>query len=160
MQSRTKDGPTRTKSDCLDTTIPVPERTSHKASNESTEIVDRNLSLLAGTSPTLLNETYNAPLEQGIGDYGGSSLWVWVSKLHRLVIVILGIVYAAHHSLIVTEEENGQGSYAVDGNKKLALLKAVHDIVLGNLIHVCCYDKEKGMTIMTSRERWGCGGIK
>src|SRR6266542_238047 len=33
--------------------------------------------------------------------------------------VVFGVVHATHHTLIISEEEDGQTSHAVNGNKKL-----------------------------------------
>ena len=49
---------------------------------------------------------------------------VFCPKTHGLN-VILGVVHSAHHTLIITEEEDGQGGEAVDGYEKLLLLEGI-----------------------------------
>lgn len=44
-----------------------------------------------------------------------------------------GITY--HHTLVITKEEDGQATNAVDGYEKFALLKLVHHIPARYLIH-------------------------
>lgn len=58
-----------------------------------------------------------------------------MTEVHRLLIVISGVVDTAHHTLIITEEEDGETTDAVDGYEKATLLKLVHHIVPGYHIH-------------------------
>jgi hypothetical protein len=58
-----------------------------------------------------------------------------MAELHRSIIVIHGVVDTAHQTLIVTEEEDGQGSHGVDGYEKTSLLILVHHIGLWYDIH-------------------------
>ena len=58
-----------------------------------------------------------------------------MAEFHGGVIVILGVVDTAHHTLIVTEKEDGQARHTIDGNEKLAFLILVYDIAFGNNIH-------------------------
>jgi len=57
---------------------------------------------------------------------------VFVSEMHSCIIVVLGIVDAAHHTLVIAEEEYGETSDAIDGDKESALLQVVYDIVSGD----------------------------
>lgn len=79
--------------------------------------------------------TYNASLQQLVIDKRRSGLRVGVSELHGSLIIILGAVHTTHHTLIITEEEDGKGSDGVDGYEKAALLKPVDNIRPGNEIH-------------------------
>lgn len=56
LKGSTKDGPTRSESDCLDTAIAITEPTTNETTHESSEIVDGN----------------DATLEKGIVDDGGA----------------------------------------------------------------------------------------
>lgn len=58
-----------------------------------------------------------------------------MTKVHVVLIVVPGAVDTTHHTLVITEEEDGKGSDTIDGYEKTALLKLVHHIVLGNEIH-------------------------
>ena len=74
-------------------------------------------------------------MEQGILNIG-TSVRLLDSELHGILIVVHGVVDSTHHTLIITEEENGQAGHAVDGDEKTALLQLVDHIVLGNDVHV------------------------
>lgn len=58
-----------------------------------------------------------------------------MAKVHVVLIIVPGAVDTTHHTLVITEEEDGEGSDTVDGDEKTALLKLVHHVVLGNEIH-------------------------
>lgn len=58
-----------------------------------------------------------------------------MTEVHVMVVVILGAVNTTHHTLIVTEEEDGKCSDTVDSYEKAALLKLVDHIGSGNKIH-------------------------
>ena len=58
-----------------------------------------------------------------------------MTELHGITIVIGGTIDTTHHTLIITEEENGQAGNTIDRNEKTTLLKLVHHIESGNLIH-------------------------
>ena len=58
-----------------------------------------------------------------------------MAKLHSSVVVIRCGVDTAHHTLVITEEEDGQGSNAVDSREKAALLKLMDDIGARDDIH-------------------------
>lgn len=57
-----------------------------------------------------------------------------MSKVHSCIIVVLGIVDAAHHPLVIAKEEYRETSDAVDSDKKSALLQVMYDIVSGDAI--------------------------
>ena len=78
---------------------------------------------------------YNSALKQGFLDDGFQSFRVLHAKFHGILVVVDCIIDTAHHTLIVTEEEDGQAGNAVDSNEKLPLLQLVHHIPLGNSIH-------------------------
>lgn len=58
-----------------------------------------------------------------------------MTKFHGILIVIFGVVNTTHHTLVITKEENGQGSHAIDSNEKAALLELVNDVGPWNHIH-------------------------
>ena len=49
--------------------------------------------------------------------------------MHSRIIVVLGIVDAAHHALVIAEEEYGETSDAIDSDKESVLLQVMYDIV-------------------------------
>ena len=73
--------------------------------------------------------TYNSSLKKRIINDGGF-LWRWanVAKFHGIMIVVGSTVDTTHHTLIITEEEDGQASNAIDGDEKTSLLELVHHI--------------------------------
>lgn len=58
-----------------------------------------------------------------------------MAEFHRVVVIIIGIVDTAHHTLIITEEEDGETGDTIDGNEKTSLLQLVDDIGPGNEVH-------------------------
>jgi len=82
-----------------------------------------------------VDNTYNASLQQGVLDYGLKRLGILHTELHGILVVVDGVVDTAHHTLIITEEENGQASDAVDGDEELPLLQFVHHVPSWNDIH-------------------------
>lgn len=58
-----------------------------------------------------------------------------MTKLHRVMVVADGVVDTAHHTLIITEKEDGQRSDTIDCNQKTTLLQLVGDIPTRNAIH-------------------------
>ena len=58
-----------------------------------------------------------------------------MTKLHSYMVVIDGVVDTAHHTLVITKEEDGQRCNAVDCNEKTTLLQLVDDIGPRNAIH-------------------------
>lgn len=43
-----------------------------------------------------------------------------MSEMHSSVVVILGIINAAHHTLVIAEEENCETRNAINSDEKLA----------------------------------------
>lgn len=78
--------------------------------------------------------TYDASLKDTIRDDRVFGEWVLVSETHELVVV-LGIVHTGHHPLVISEEEDGQGCHAVDGDEKLALPEVVNHIETVDVLH-------------------------
>ncbi len=77
---------------------------------------------------------YDSTLEQRVID-DRRSIRTWMTEFHRIMVVADGVVDTAHHTLIITEEEDGQRSDTVDRNQKTTLLQFVNDIVFRDAIH-------------------------
>jgi hypothetical protein len=58
-----------------------------------------------------------------------------VTEFHGFFVVVWCGVDTAHHTLIITEEEDGQASNTIDGNEKATLLQLVDDIGSWDEIH-------------------------
>ena len=58
-----------------------------------------------------------------------------MTEFHGIVVVVDGVVDTAHHTLIITEEEDGQRRNAIDCNQKATLLQLVGDIHAPHTIH-------------------------
>ena len=119
LESGSDDSPTSSKTDCLDTAITVTKPTTNETADESTEIINGD----------------NAALEESIVDNRGARYRVWVTELHSFLIVIHRTVDTTHHTLVITEEENGETGNAIDSNKKTTLLQFVDHIGPWNDIH-------------------------
>ena len=65
----------------------------------------------------------------------GSSVVFSEAELHGVLVVVGSVVHAAHHSLIITEEEDGKTGDTVDEYQKTTLLILVYHIVLADSIH-------------------------
>lgn len=119
LESSTDDSPASSESDGLDTAITVTEPTTNETADESTEIVDGN----------------NTTLEKGVVDDGGTCLGIRMTEFHSGVVVVNCTIDTTHHTLIISEEEDGETSNTVDGDEKFTLLKFVDHIGPGNDIH-------------------------
>lgn len=119
LESSTEDGPTSSKSDRLDAAITVTEPTTNETADEGTEIIDGN----------------NATLEKGVVDDRGTCFGVGMTELHGGVVIVNCTVDTTHHTLIISEEEDGETSNTVDGDEKATLLKLVDHIGPRNKIH-------------------------
>ena len=91
LESSTDDGPTSSESDGLDTAITVTERTTNETADESTEIVDGN----------------NATLKKSVVNDWGTCFRIRMTEFHGGVVVVDCTVDTTHHTLIITEEEDG-----------------------------------------------------
>jgi len=118
LKSSTNNGPASTKRDCLDSAISITERATDKTSHKSTEIVDGD----------------NATLKQSVVDDWGA-VFVCVAEFHGFLIIVWCRVDTTHHTLIITEKEDGQAGNTIDGNEKAALLKPVDHIRSWDQIH-------------------------
>ena len=78
--------------------------------------------------------TYNAPLEDTIGDDRIFGFRVLMSEAHECVVVD-SVVDASHHALIITKEEDGQGRHAVDRYEKITFPQTVDDIEPVDVLH-------------------------
>ena len=58
-----------------------------------------------------------------------------MTELHSRMIVIQRTIDTTHHTLVITEEEDGETSNAIDSNEKATLLESVDHIGPGNEIH-------------------------
>ncbi len=58
-----------------------------------------------------------------------------MTEFHGFFVVVWCGVDTAHHTLIITEEEDGQASNTIDGNEKATLLQLVDDIGSWDEIH-------------------------
>lgn len=99
LESSTEDSPGSTESDCLNTSILVAEPAADQAAYQSADVVDGDY----------------ASLEQRVVNDRSPCLRVWMAEVHGFVVVILGAIDATHHTLVITEEEDGKRSDAVDG---------------------------------------------
>ena len=119
LKSSADDSPSSSQSDGLDPTITVTEPATYETAHEGTEIVNGN----------------NATLEKGVVDDGSTSFRVRVTKLHGCLIVIHCTVDTTHHTLIVSEKEDGKTSDTIDGDEKASLLQLVDHIGPRDDIH-------------------------
>lgn len=129
LKSSTENGPASSESNCLDTAITITEPPTNETAHESTEIVDGN----------------NTTLEKGVIDEWGTCFGVGVTEFHGSVVVVDCTVDTTHHTLIISEEENGETSNTVDGDKKFTLLKLVDDIGPRNDVHRGGYSERFGV---------------
>ncbi len=68
-------------------------------------------------------------MKYGVGNHDRPCSGILVSKVHSCIVVVLGIIDPAHHSLVIAEEEYGQTGDAIDSDEESALLQVVYDIV-------------------------------
>lgn len=123
LQGGAKNCPGSTKSNCLDSANLVSGPATHEGADQRAEIVDGD----------------DAALEQAVCDDGGvlSIDDFGIPEAHG-VDVVLGVVHSAHHSLIITKEEDGEGGETVDGDEELALLERMGNVPFLNLVaHGC-----------------------
>ena len=85
-------------------------------------------------------------MEKGVIDDRGTCFRVGMTEFHGGVVVVDGTVDTTHHTLIISEEEDGKTSDTVDGDEKATLLQLVDDIGPRNDIHCsgypeCCVDR-------------------
>lgn len=78
--------------------------------------------------------TYDSTLEKRVINDRGAII-AWMTEFHRIMIVADGVVDTAHHTLVITEEEDGQRGDTIDRNQKTTLLQLVNDIVFRDAIH-------------------------
>ena len=57
-----------------------------------------------------------------------------MTEFHGILVVVNGIVDTSHHTLVITEEEDGQSCNAIDCDQKTTLLKLVSDVHAGDAI--------------------------
>lgn len=123
LQGGAKDGPGGSKCNSLDSANLVSGPASQEGADQRAKVVDRD----------------DAALEQAVCDDGGvlSVDDFSVAEAHG-VDVVLGVVHSAHHTLVITKEEDGQGGKTVDGDQELALLEGMGNIPFLYLVaHGC-----------------------
>lgn len=69
---------------------------------------------------------YDFPLEYSVCNDYGASFRIFMPEMHGLVVVVFGVIDAAHHSLVVAEEEYGEPGEGID-----EVEKAVGVVVVG-----------------------------
>lgn len=129
LKGRTEDGPRSTKCNCLNTAKSISERTSDETSNQSAEIVNRDLQR-SDTPEQKQTKTHDSSLQKRIVD--DRPIWALVAEFHNVVVVIFGIVDPAHHSLVITKKEDGQASNAIDSNQQATLLQLMDHVASRN----------------------------
>ena len=87
-------------------------------------------------------------MKEGIIDDRGTCFRVGMTEFHGGVVVVDGTVDTTHHTLIISEEEDGKTSNTIDGDKKATLLQLVDDIGPRNDIHGCGYPESCGVDRM------------
>ena len=95
-------------------------------------------------------------MEEGVIDDGGTCFRVGMTEFHGGVVVVDGTIDTTHHTLIISEEEDGKTSNTIDGDKKATLLIPVDDIGPRNDIHCSGYPESFGVDrIITEDIRTG-----
>ena len=82
----------------------------------------------------MMVKTHNASLEQGLVGHDETLGFVKVAEAHDLGIASIAI-HPTHHTLVITEEEDGETGDAVDENQQRPPLVAISYVPLGNTIH-------------------------
>ena len=77
---------------------------------------------------------YNSTLKEGIVN-NGRAICVRMTEFHGMVVIVDGVVDTAHHTLIITKEEDRQRRNAIDCNQQATLLQLVGDIHAPHTIH-------------------------
>lgn len=111
LQPRPQNPPGRTQRNRLDPAHPLPYPSPGQGAHQRPQVI----------------HAHDAALQQTIRDDGrvGRSVnRLDVSDAHQFD-VIFRIVDAAHHALVVAEEEDGEPGYKVDGDEEGALLQGV-----------------------------------
>ena len=75
-----------------------------------------------------------------------------MTEFHGGVVVVDSTVDTTHHTLIVSEEEDGKTSNTIDGDKKATLLQLVDDIGPRNDIHGSGYPESWGVDRMITED--------
>jgi hypothetical protein len=78
--------------------------------------------------------TYDSTLEKRVIN-DRRAVKAGMTELHRIMVVADGVIDTAHHTLVITEEEDGQRSDTIDRNEKTTLLQLVDDIPSRDAIH-------------------------
>ena len=92
--------------------------------------------------------THDSSLKERVVDHDGFRGGIVVAKMHGGVIVINGVVHTRHHTLVIAEEEDGQGGHTIDPEQKTLLLILVDQVPFWNAIHL---DEGDKFTAVSSR---------
>jgi len=137
LKSCTDNGPHRSKSNSLDTSISVTEPSSEERSEQGArKIIDRDLLRLRLWCWFGDGQTDNASLKERLIDRDQALLSIIVAKAHCLSVVSVG-VDTSHHTLVISEEEDGQASDGVDCYQECSFLVPASCIPRRNTIHIC-----------------------
>ena len=123
LESSSDDGPASSKTNSLDTAITVTEPTTDETADKGTEVVDGD----------------NATLKKGVVDDWSACYGIGMTEFHGFLVVVHSAIDTTHHTLIISEEEDGETSDTIDSNKKTSLLKLMDHVGPGNDIHVGYY---------------------
>ena len=96
-------------------------------------------------------------MEKSVIDDRGTCFRVGMTEFHGGVIVVDGAVDTTHHTLIISEKEDGKTSDTIDGDKKATLLQLVDDIGPRNDIHCSCYPECYGVDRIITGNKSGLG---
>ena len=58
-----------------------------------------------------------------------------MAEFHGSLVVVERAIDTSHHTLVITEEEDGQAGNTIDGNEKTTLLQLMDDIGPRDSIH-------------------------
>ena len=58
-----------------------------------------------------------------------------MAEFHSSLVVVDRGIDTSHHTLIITEEEDGQAGNTIDGDEKTTLLQLVDDIGTRDSVH-------------------------
>ena len=146
MEGGADDSPYGSYGDGLDTTVSIAEPASKKGTEESArKVVHCDLEphtsdpcvaqaqQLPGSSDRI---THNTTLKEWLLDCNYACCFIKVTKAHDVGIVAVA-VHAAHDTLIISKEENGEASYHVDKDQKRSLLVLASYIVALDVVHGC-----------------------
>ena len=134
LKGGSNDRPDRSECNGLDTAKLITKPASNETADEGTQVINGNLANQQLYQNISHWKTYDATLQKSVLDVGTTIVFS-NAQLHGILVIIGGIVHATHHTLVITEEEDGKTSDTVDQNQKTTLLILVHHIVFADGIH-------------------------